>query len=283
MKHWKISNVEEYYNRNQIFYTLFYSMGTGGIHYGFWDEKTRHISDAIKNTNVFVAKQLELNRGDRVLDAGCGVGSTSIFLAQKYGVEVVGISLSQRQINVAIKKAQKLGLQNRITFLQQDYTKTNFRDESFTKILGLESVCYAENKSDFLTESFRLLKRKGKIVIADGFLIKTDFIAREKEVYEAWLNGWALPNISLRDSFHADLKKAGFVNIRYYDKFQEIRKTRNIIHRTGIVGFPFIWSLYKLRILKKIMYDHTVACILQKSVFADVGNLGTYGVFVAEK
>jgi tocopherol O-methyltransferase len=150
-------------------------------------------------------------------------------------------------------------------------------------VLGLESACYAEKKIDFLNEAFRLLKDGGKIVIADGFLIRTDLDQKEKEIYNAWLHGWALPNLATRVGFHDDLAAAGFKNIQYYDKFQQIRKTRNMIHRTGVLGYPFIWSLYKLRIIKKIMYDHTVACILQKHVFADSSNWGTYGVFVAEK
>ena len=283
MKQWNNSSVENYYNRNQILYDLFYSMGTGGIHYGFWDEKTRCISEAIKNTNSFVAKHLDLNENDRILDAGCGIGGTSFYLASNYGAEIIGITLSGRQIKVAAKKALRLGLQDRVKFYKQDYANTDFRDESFTKILALESVCYAKKKINFLNEAFRLLKDKGKVVVADGFLVRTDLNKKEKEIYNAWLNGWALPNISTIDGFRNDLVKAGFRNIHYFNKFQEIRKTRNRIHRTGILGYPFIWFLYKLRTINKIMYDHTVACILQKSIFADARNLGTYGVFVAEK
>jgi cyclopropane fatty-acyl-phospholipid synthase-like methyltransferase len=258
-------------------------MGTGGIHYGFWDENTRHISQAIRSTNRFVARYLDVTSDDCVLDAGCGIGATSLYLARNFGCRVVGITLSQRQIRIAVKRAMRLAIQDRVKFYRQDFTATDFEDGSFTKVLGLESVCYAEKKIDFLREAYRLLKDNGVLVIADGFLVRTDFTDKEKQIYNAWLNGWALSNISTRDGFQNDLIQAGFRNIRYFDKLQEIRKTRNIIHRTGILGYPFIWFLYKLRIIKRIMYDHTIACILQKRIFADTGNLGTYGVFVAEK
>ncbi|MCK4233685.1 class I SAM-dependent methyltransferase [candidate division WOR-3 bacterium] len=283
MGQWNNTSVEDYYNRNQILYNLFYSKGTGGVHYGFWDKDTRSISKAIINTNKFVARYLDLSEDDRVLDAGCGIGGTSIYLARNYGAKVVGITLSERQIKVAEKKVLKLELNERVKFFKQDYTKTDFRDDSFTKILGLESVCYADKKIDFLNEAFRLLKKGGKIVVADGFLIRTDFNRKESAIYHDWLNGWALPNLATKDSFQSDLSKAGFRNINYFDKFKEIRKTRDRIFITGVLGYPFIWFLYKLRAIKKSMFHHTIACILQKRIFSDVRNLGTYGVFVAEK
>ncbi len=275
--------VKDYYDRNQIFYNLLYSGRTGGLHYGFWESNTRSIADAIINTNRCVAECLDVNETDRILDAGCGIGGTSVFLAKNYGAEVVGITLSDRQVRAAEKRALKLGVKDKVKFFNSDYTKTDFKDGSFTKVLALESVCYANNEIDFLNEAFRLLQTGGKIVVADGFLVRTDFNEKERVVYKDWLNGWALPNLATKESFRCDLDKAGFKNISYVDKFEEIRKTRDRIFISGVLGYPFMWFLYKLRFVAKNMYSHTVACIRQKRVFSDENNLGTYGVFVADK
>lgn len=61
------NNIKEYYNKNQILYTLFYSKGTDGIHYGFWEENTKTTEESIINTTKFVAKCLEINKNDKIL------------------------------------------------------------------------------------------------------------------------------------------------------------------------------------------------------------------------
>ena len=105
----KISNrdIKEYYNQTQILYNLFYSKGTNGLHYGFWYKDTKKPSEAILNTNKFVLNILQIDNEDSVLDAGCGIGGTSIFIAESTGAKVSGITLSEVQLEQANKLASK--------------------------------------------------------------------------------------------------------------------------------------------------------------------------------
>ncbi len=281
----KTSNqdIKEYYNKNQILYDVFYSKGTDGLHYGFWEKNTRDHPESLRNTTRFVAKCLKVNQNDKVLDAGCGIGGSSIYLAKKYGANVVGITLSDIQLKIARKKALKFGLQNKVRFLIQDFTKTSFDDGHFSKIFGVESICHAEKKIDFLNEAHRLLKKGGMITIADGFQTRSNLSDKENKIYQKWLKGWAVPNLATVDGFHNDLKKAGFRKIKYYDKFNEIKKTRDRIYRLGIFGYPLTWVLSKIGIFSKNMHDNTLSMLCQKKVFSDVNNIATYGVFIAEK
>lgn len=56
------------------------------IHYGLWEEGTKSSSEASRNTTRFVAKCLALNEKDKVLDAGCGLGGTTIYLTENFGM-----------------------------------------------------------------------------------------------------------------------------------------------------------------------------------------------------
>ena len=86
-----ISNkdIARYYDSHQIIYTLFWSRTA--LHYGLWYEDTKNLAEAIRNTNRLVVDALTIDSKDTVLDAGCGVGGASIYVAETTGARVEGI------------------------------------------------------------------------------------------------------------------------------------------------------------------------------------------------
>jgi SAM-dependent methyltransferase len=269
--------IEEYYDDTQILYNIFWSKA---LHYGFRDKGTKKLSDAIENTNRFVSKLLNLQENDYALDAGCGVGGSSFFMAKNFDVKIIGISLSSKQIKQARKDAKKLHLDNLASFEIMDFNNTKFKDETFTKIFSIEGACYAYNKLDFLREAYRLLTTGGKIVIVDGFLIKKSLSEKEREIYNKCLLGWKGDNLSLRDDFLNDLRRVGFKNIKFYDKTDEVMTSSGRMALYGYLFFPVTFILSKLKLISKNIYEHTVACINQKKA---LHSFTIYGVFYAEK
>ncbi|MHA1369965.1 MAG: SAM-dependent methyltransferase, partial [Promethearchaeota archaeon] len=139
------------------------------LHYGYWDEKTRSRRDALVRENEIIASLIRLKPGMRVLDAGCGLGGTSIWLVKNFDVDVVGISLSEYQIKLARMYAKKQGLSGRVKFLMRDFTSTGFPASCFDAIIAIESYCHALDKEAFIAECFRLLGRPGQLFVADYF------------------------------------------------------------------------------------------------------------------
>jgi len=268
-----------HYDDNQFLYNLGWSKES--LHYGFWEKDTKNHTEALLNPIKFVCKHLGINKDDVVLDAGCGVGGTSIYIAKNYGAHVHGITLSNAQLKIAKRKALKAKVADLTDFSNRDFTKTGFRDGTFTKVCGIESICYADKKIDFLREAFRLLKNGGKIAVVDCFLKRTDFNEKEKTIYEDFLEGWAVPSLSSKGGFHDDLKKAGFKNVKFYDKFKTIRKCSDDIYVKGIIPYPFTWLLSRIGIMPKSMHGLFIGCINQKKLCDN--NMVTYGVFIAEK
>src|SRR5215813_12507551 len=68
------------------------------VHFGYTDSTTRSHTDALKNMNRVLADRVRIQPGERVLDAGCGVGGSSLWLARERGAEVVGITLAPSQV-----------------------------------------------------------------------------------------------------------------------------------------------------------------------------------------
>jgi cyclopropane fatty-acyl-phospholipid synthase-like methyltransferase len=258
---------------------LFWSKN--GLHYGLWDKDTKNLTEAILNTNICVSKYLELNKNDIVLDAGCGTGNTSIFISESIGAKIYGITLSKTQIKIARKKSSKSKYSHLQEFYIMDFTKTRFKGEFFSKIYGIESICHACKKIDFLNEGFRVLKKGGKIAIIDAFLTRSNFNEKEKKIYEAFRNGYALSNLSTKDGFYCDLKKAGFKNIKFHDKSEMVKRSSDRIYRLGILAYPLTLILSGTKLIPKDLYRNILAAVNQKKLVDN--KMVAYGIFVAEK
>jgi cyclopropane-fatty-acyl-phospholipid synthase len=76
-------------------------------------------AQAAKKTHI--AAKLRLEPGLKVLDIGCGWGGMALELAGSYGVEVLGITLSEEQLALARERAKSAGLEDRVRFELIDY------------------------------------------------------------------------------------------------------------------------------------------------------------------
>jgi cyclopropane fatty-acyl-phospholipid synthase-like methyltransferase len=271
-----ISNkdIARYYDTNQIFYTLFWSRTA--LHYGFWYEDTKSLAEAILNTNKFVVDILAIDSKDTVLDAGCGVGGTSMHIAETTGAIVEGITLSDVQLKLARRKAAKSDVDSLLNFSKQDFIKTNFRDNTFSKIFGIESICHAHRKIDFLNEAYRIMKPGGRIAVVDLFLTKENLDAQEMKIYTKTIEGWALPNLSTTEEFSKFLKQVGFKHITFHNMLDHIRKSSEKIYYRKL----FLWPIDYLKSRLEIGHED-LSSRYQKALFDRM--IATYGVFVAVK
>lgn len=81
-----------------------------------------------------IGDKLRLHPGQTVLDIGCGWGGLALFLSRTYGVKVVGISLSERQIEVAKARAAAEEAGDRVEFRLQDYRHVT---ETFDRVVSV--------------------------------------------------------------------------------------------------------------------------------------------------
>ncbi len=107
-----------------------------------------------------IAKKLLIEPGHRVLDIGCGWGGMGLTLARDHGAEVVGVTLSSEQHQVANRRAVEAGLQDRVKFLLQDYRNVT---DSFDRIVsvGMFEHVGAPHYREFFRHLRRMLKPDG--------------------------------------------------------------------------------------------------------------------------
>ncbi|BAU43906.1 methyltransferase domain-containing protein [Leptolyngbya sp. O-77] len=139
------------------------------IHLGHYGSPPRR-KDFLKAKADFVHEMVRwggldrLPRGSTLLDVGCGIGGSSRILAQDYGFNVTGITISPQQV----KRAQELtpaGLSAK--FLVDDAMALSFPDASFDVVWSVEAGPHMPDKAIFAKELMRVLKPSGVLVVAD--------------------------------------------------------------------------------------------------------------------
>lgn len=110
--------------------------------------------------------QSQLDQTSQILDVGCGIGGSTLYLAEKFGARATGITLSPVQANRATERAEATGLAHRIQFQVADALAMPFPDASFELVWSLESGEHMPDKQKFLQECHRVLKPGGTFLMA---------------------------------------------------------------------------------------------------------------------
>jgi tocopherol O-methyltransferase len=167
------------------------------MHMGYFDGSTADNDEAKNNMNLFLAQNLEVTgapAGKVIVDAGCGVGGTCLFLAGHFaGLDITGINISAPQIALAKEFISKRpGLKSEIKFLQEDYCSTSLASGSVDAIYTIESLCHAPVKQQFYKEAFRVLKPGGILLIIDYVDTLQNVDARTAEMRSVFQKGWTV-------------------------------------------------------------------------------------------
>lgn len=274
--------VAEYYDITLPYYKWFWHRDSesSALHYGFWENDTRTVKDALLNENKFLAELAGVRSGTKVLDAGCGIGGSAIWLAKNRGAHVVGITLSKKQLEKAKELAKARGIDNKAEFYLKDFMNTGFPDDSFDVVWAIESVCHAVDKKIFLKEAYRVLKKGGRIVVADGFLRRKPNPS-EEIAYNNFLEGFVLPGLASADLFREEMAEVGFRDMRFLDKTEETKPSSKILYKRTRLFYPVVSFLNWLHIISNVLIKNSIAGIAQWELVK--GGIICYGVFYGEK
>jgi tocopherol O-methyltransferase len=252
---------------------------TLAIHFGYYENGIRSHTEAVLHMNDITWKLLRLNRSThyQILDAGCGVGGTSIYLAKKYPqVSFTGINIVPTHIIMADRFAKKHSVTANTCFLLQNYCQTSFPDNSFDGIIALESANYAHTNEDFIKEIYRVLRPGGRVAILDGFCTEKPIPSSMKKIYKTWLDGRALLGLEPIQDFSVCMKKQGFRDVTVSDISSNVIKS--YFFGVLIGGLFFIPALIKtiIHIRDKNKTDD-FDCFMAVSIAG--GLLALYGCF----
>ena len=274
--------VVDYYDGSWFDYRLIWLNGDNlGKHFGYWERDTRSQAQSLINMNRQMAIRVDPKPGQKVLDAGCGVGGSSMWLARKYGVETVGISISARELDRARSYTAKRGLQDQCRFEQQDYIHTNFPDNTFDIVWAQESSCHSPHKDLFVAEAYRVLKPGGMLVIEDWYRTGRPHHPADEKLLHHFLGCWAIPDIPTRQEITGYCTDAGFTNVVFDDITPYMLRSARHLYNVTATLYPGAFLLRWMRLRTRVLHDNLRAARGQWR--AHVRGLWIAGIVTAQK
>jgi len=241
-------NLRDYYEDTWFDYRfLWLDKHTRALHFGYEQPGERKHDASLLALNHVMAEHVRLRRGERVLDAGCGVGGTSMWLAEEYDAEVIGVNLVEDHIERARRYGRERHLGAQVRFEVADYTATGLDESSFDVAWAQESACHAPDKKAFTTEMARVLRPGGRIVMAE-YVVAAD---RSPDVGDDaiadWELGWEM-TLATQAVWHEALEAAGFVDIEFDDITPRMRRSLQRLDRMCRRLRPIANVLHRLNI-----------------------------------
>jgi cyclopropane-fatty-acyl-phospholipid synthase len=136
---------------------------------GMFRDPSEDLETAQSRKYAWVAEQLDIRPGDRVLDVGCGWGSTLLYLAEVTEGTFHGVTLSAKQRAYALDRARELGVAERIEVDRVHVEDLELAPESLDAVLFVGSIVHMHNREEIHSRVARALRPGGRLLISDCF------------------------------------------------------------------------------------------------------------------
>ncbi|MFF0861367.1 methyltransferase domain-containing protein [Nonomuraea sp. NPDC003560] len=196
----------------------------GNLHMGYWETAAARpsIAEATDRLTGEVLDRLRTSPGDHVLDVGCGIGKPALRLAQERKVDVVGVSISEQQIEIAAASARAVPMPTQVTFRTADAMDLPFPDSSFDAVLSLEVLHHVADRAGALREIARVVRPGGSVVIAD-FALRAPVPEEHRELVDRFAAACNLVTLTEIDEYVAEFTGAGLELVEVTDVSEHVR------------------------------------------------------------
>jgi tocopherol O-methyltransferase len=152
-----VAQVASHYDELDSFYRELWG---DHLHHGLWFGRGQSVEQAVKALVDVLVQKVGLKRGEKVLDVGCGYGATARLLADEFGAEVTGYTVSMRQHAYAVANHGSAA-----KFHLRDWLTADLVAESADVVIAIESTEHMASLEKFLKQARHALKKGGRIAV----------------------------------------------------------------------------------------------------------------------
>jgi ubiquinone/menaquinone biosynthesis C-methylase UbiE len=241
---------------------------------------TKHLGGLLATKTLI--KGCDISGGERVLEIGCGVGASSVYLAREHGCQVTGVDISERMIQRARERAQAQNVQHLTTFRTADMDQLPFPSDSFDVVFCESVLVFSMDKPKAISEMARVAIPGGFVAINESIWLEVpsdelaawfaqDMAANASTMmFEGWtrlieqagltLHSWQQERLVIKDEVRGILQRYGLTGlikstlrgIAMYIQRRDYREFIAEIRKSGITpGNPEQYMGYGIIIAKK--------------------------------
>jgi tocopherol O-methyltransferase len=213
--------IRDHYDRISYLYRALWGEH---IHHGYWEDNESSAEAQVKLIEQ-LASRAQIPRNARVLDVGCGVGGSSLWLAKNLDCSVLGITISPVQASMATEKARLEGLQDSVLFRVMDANQLDLPGESFDAIWVIECSEHLNNKGHFIENCYQLLKPGGVLALC-AWLVAEELESDEQtRLVENVCRGMLLPSLASLKDYTDWMRASGFEHVETEEITKRVEET----------------------------------------------------------
>lgn len=236
------------------------------MHFGFyrWGMNPLALESMLEEMSRQVFRRLSLRDGMKVLDLGCGLGAPARALIRQHGVAATAVTKVEWQIAMAQKLSEGASARGSVAWKLGDFTALDLPSGAFQAAFSIEASCHAEgaDKEAFVRECSRLLEPGAKLVVADGFMKKSEGLPRWYAALLGYMTrSWAVERFADLAAFCDCLERHGFTVLAREDVSWRIAPSVLHVPRVTVKFLAGELLLHRKK-LNSVRWGHIFACLL---------------------
>src|SRR5262245_54809895 len=238
------------------------------MHFGYyrWPANPLALESMLEDMSRQVFGSLELKDGMKVIGLGCGLGAPTRTLIAEHAVDITAVTIVESQIAKARALTEASGGARRgtVSWKHGDYTALDLPGGAYQAAFSIEASCHAAgaSKEPFIEECARLLQPGARLVVADGFMKRSEGLPRSYSALLAYMtSSWAVERFAGLGAFVAALDRHGFELLAKEDISWRIAPS--VLH-VPWVTLKFLAGevLLSRSRLSSVRWRHVLACLI---------------------
>ena len=232
-----VERIKKFYDIGSPYYLEVFGQH---LHDGCYITGKESRGEAQENLMKLLAGKAKIRPGSRILDVGCGLGGSSIWLTKNLGAKTLGITISPVQIEIARQSAREQKTASK--FLLMNAEEMDF-PEPFDVIWLVAVLTHFQDQEQFFKLAAKFLEKSGKLIIFDWMIDEgIENVEDDRDIHSV-LEGMFLANLYSNNTYLEWLRQDGY-RITYLEDITSLTlktwdEAISLIKEPGIWKFAF--------------------------------------------